>query len=113
MPDFGLKDDDLISVTNTLRNDPQILGAAIFGSRAKGDYKPWSDVDIVLYGNLNFYDVERVVSDLEELPLVYKFDVVAYQLVKNPEFRRHIDRIAVRCTKKEPTRRKNFVEVIK
>ena len=95
MPNFGLKDADLFSVTETFRNNTRILGAAIFGSRAKGDYKPYSDVDIVLYGDLNLSDVERVICDLEELPLVYKFDVVAYGLVKSAELRQHIERVAV------------------
>ena len=101
MPDFGLKDADLFSVTETFRNDSRILGAAIFGSRAKGDYKPYSDVNIVLYGDLNPSDVERVVCDLEELPLVYKFDVVAYGLVKNTELRQHIERVAVSIYERE------------
>ena len=78
MPNFGLKEVDLFSVTETFRNDFRILGAAIFGSRAKGDYKPYSDVDIVLYGDLYPADVERVICDLDELPMIYKFDVVAY-----------------------------------
>ena len=54
-----------------------------------------SDVDIVLYGDLNPIDVERVISHLDKLPLVYKFDVVAYGLVKNPALRQHIERVAV------------------
>jgi len=93
--DFGLKSGVLFSVTETFRNKPRIRRAAIFGSRAKGEHKPYSDVDIVLYGDLNMTDVERVIADLEELPFVYKFDVVAYGLVKNPEFRRHIDRVGI------------------
>ena len=101
MPDFGLKDADLFSVTETFKNDVRILGAAIFGSRAKGDYKPYSDVDIVLYGDLNLSDVERVICDLDELPMVYKFDVVAYGLVKNPAFRLHIERVAVSIYERE------------
>ena len=96
MPDFGLKKDGLSAVTNTFRNDPRILGAAIFGSRAKGDYKPYSDVDIALYGDLNPFDVEAVIADLEELPFVYKFDVVAYGLIKNPELLQHIERVGVK-----------------
>ena len=96
MPDFGLKNDELSAVTETFRNDPRILGAAIFGSRAKGDYKPYSDVDIALYGDLNPFDVEAVIADLEELPFVYIFDVVAYGLIKNPELLQHIERVGVK-----------------
>jgi predicted nucleotidyltransferase len=101
MPDFGLKDSDLLAVTETFRHEPRILAAAVFGSRAKGDYKPYSDVDIVLYGDLQPTDVERILCDLDELPLVYRFDVVAYGLVKNPEFRQHIERVAVSIYERE------------
>ena len=102
MPDFGLKENVLQSVAETLRNDPRILGAAVFGSRAKGNYKPYSDVDIVLYGDLTPLDVERVASDLDELPFVYKFDVVAYELVNNPELCEHIERVGISIYEKEP-----------
>jgi len=93
--DFGLKGEVLSAVTETFRNEPRILRAAIFGSRAKGDFKPYSDVDIALYGDLNRTDVENVIAELDELPLVYQFDVVAYGLVKNPEFRQHIERVGI------------------
>jgi predicted nucleotidyltransferase len=100
-PDFGLKKDILQSITATLQNDPRILGAAVFGSRAKGNFRPYSDVDIVLYGDLSPIDVESVISDLDEISCVYKFDVVAYGLVKNPEFRQHIERVGVSFYEKE------------
>ena len=102
MPDFGLKENVLQSVAEILRNDPQILGAAVFGSRAKGNYRPYSDVDIVLYGNLNALDVERVICNLDELPFVYKFDVVAYGLVTNPALLEHIERVGISIYEKEP-----------
>ena len=100
MTDFGLTNsglttDVLLAVTETLKQIPQVSGATLFGSRAKGTHKPYSDVDIVLYGDLSFTDVERVIADLDELPLVYKFDVVAYDLIKNPELRQHIERVGV------------------
>ena len=101
MPEIGLKPDDLLAVTETLRSVPQIDRAAVFGSRAKGNYKPCSDVDIVLYGDLDIADVESIRADLEELPLIYKFDVVAYGLVKNPELRRHIERVGIKIYEKE------------
>ena len=103
MHDIGLKENIMLSVTETFKNDPRIIRAAVFGSRAKGNYKPYSDVDIVLYGDLNPIDVERVSCDLDELPFVYKFDVVAYGLVSNPEFREHIERVGISIYEKEPT----------
>ncbi|MDR0327023.1 MAG: nucleotidyltransferase domain-containing protein [Planctomycetaceae bacterium] len=100
MPDFGLKEGELLAIKETFKGDSRILGAAIFGSRAKGNYKPYSDVDIALYGHLNTFDVESVISELDDLPLVYQFDVVAYELVNNPELREHIERIGIRIYEK-------------
>jgi len=100
MSDFGLKPDDLFAVTETFKNVPRILSAAVFGSRAMGNYKPYSDVDIVLYGDLDIADVEYVRADLEELPLIYTFDVVAYGLVKNLELRQHIERVGIKIYEK-------------
>jgi len=101
LPDFGLRADDLVAVTETFKNVPQITKAALFGSRAKGNYKPYSDVDIVLYGDLDSADVEGVKADLEELPLVYQFDVVAHGLIKNSELCRHIERVGISIYEKE------------
>ena len=57
---------------------------------------------IALYGDWNPFDVEVFCTDLEELPLVYKFDGVAYGLVKNPELRQHIEWVGVNIYKNEP-----------
>jgi predicted nucleotidyltransferase len=48
--DFGLTHSDLHAIKQVLAKYPQIEQAIIFGSRAKGNYKPGSDVDIALKG---------------------------------------------------------------
>ena len=47
---YGLLPADLEVIVNTLQAYPQIEKALIFGSRAKGNYKPGSDVDIAIVG---------------------------------------------------------------
>ena len=95
MTDLGLKDEDLRAIVNVFKNNPSIFRAVIFGSRAKGNYSRYSDVDIALYGNLSVLEVESIICDLDELPLIYKFDVVAFESVKNPMLREHIGRVGV------------------
>ena len=95
MADFGLKTDELTAISNVFSNNPSILRAVIFGSRAKGGYNPYSDVDIALYGDLNLLEVEDVICNLDELPFVYQFDVLAYESLKNAALRQHIDRVGV------------------
>jgi len=74
---------------------PSIEKAVVFGSRAKGTHTQYSDVDIALFGEVGLLEVEEVRCELDELPLIYKFDVVAYNRIENVELRGHIDRVGV------------------
>jgi len=101
MAELGLKKDDLAAIIEVFKNNPSISGAAVFGSRAGGSHKPYSDVDIALYGDLNILELGRVIRDLDDLPLVYKFDVVAHGLVENPALLRHIEEAGVMVYKRD------------
>ena len=68
----------------------------MFGSRAKGNALPASDVDLALEGLMDVLDAERVASALEELPLPYRFDVKALHTVSNPALLEHIRRVGIR-----------------
>jgi len=90
---LGLENISVIAAV--FENTPAIEKAAVFGSRAKGSHTQYSDVDIALYGDMDFMEVENVRCRLDELPLIYKFDVVACNLIKNAALREHIDRVGV------------------
>ena len=47
---FGLRPQDLTEIIEMIRQFPDIEEAVIFGSRAKGNYKKGSDVDIAIKG---------------------------------------------------------------
>ena len=83
------------AVASVLQTKPSVHKAVVFGSRAKGTHTPRSDVDIALYGDVDFLEVENIMCDLEELPFTQKFDVVAYNLVANTSLREHISRVGV------------------
>lgn len=92
MSRWGLDDSHIQMVTKTLARFPEIQEARIFGSRAMGNYKPGSDVDIALFGKGSLSCTAQVSAILnEELPLAYRFDVVDYAKVENKEFTAHID----------------------
>jgi len=83
------------AITAVFENTPAIEKAVVFGSRAKGSHTQYSDVDIALYGDIDFMEVEDICCRLDELPLIYKFDVAVYNLTKNAALREHIDRVGV------------------
>lgn len=70
---FGLRTSDLDYIASTLSNFKEIDKAMIFGSRAKGNYKKGSDIDIAISGNNINIDTLAKLNSLfeEEGPLPY------------------------------------------
>ena len=92
MNSFGLKDLEQELIREVLRRHSEVAEAKIFGSRAKGNSQPASDIDLALWGNISASLVAAIAGELDELPLPYAFDVQAYDGIKHQPLREHIDR---------------------
>lgn len=99
----GLLERDLKFIEEAANKYSEIEEIIIFGSRAMGNYKKGSDVDLALKGpNVNRKTVIRLSDDLnEEYPLPYFFDVVNYNDISNQELKQHIDHVGKTIYKKE------------
>ena len=87
----GLSTEDEIKIVSMLSHFSEISQALVFGSRAIGNYKQGSDVDIALKGQLKENTMPRLRGLLEELPLPYFFDLLDYDATENPALKEHID----------------------
>ncbi|MEW6662535.1 MAG: nucleotidyltransferase domain-containing protein [Bacillota bacterium] len=92
---YGLLERDLEYILKALKQYPEIEEAIIFGSRAMGNYKKGSDVDLAIVGeNIDRKIVRKLSDDLNEnYPLPYFFDVVCYKDISNEELKKHIDSV--------------------
>ena len=99
---FGLLDADVEAIVSVLRNHTNVEQAYIFGSRAKGNFKKGSDVDLALKGEKLDFDTVSQISYLlnEETNMPYKFDVLNYHTIKEPDLLLHIDRVEVQVYKR-------------
>lgn len=88
---LGLTPTDEQKITAVLAEFGEVRQALVFGSRAMGNCKQGSDVDIALKGQLDVSSVTRIKARLEELPLPYFFDLVDYDRITEPALRAHID----------------------
>ena len=90
--DHGLSKRELFILRNILKlYHSKIDTVGIFCSRANGEFKPWSDIDLVLFGNLQEKDVARICTLLDDSSLGLSIDVLAYPHVHYPPLKRHID----------------------
>lgn len=48
----------------------------IFGSRARGDYKNTSDIDIAVKENITKEDQYKIMNEIDLLDIIYKIDLV-------------------------------------
>lgn len=94
---LGLKEEDLQYIIDNIKRFPEIKKAVVFGSRAKGNYKVGSDIDIAIFGEkVTFTSVAQLHFLLEEQgPLPYLIDVVKYEELENDKLKEHIDRVGV------------------
>jgi len=71
----------------------KIEKAGFFGSRATGRYTPSSDIDLVLYGDLDTKTIDHLWTLFDESSLPFKVDVLAYQLINHKALKQHIDEV--------------------
>ena len=48
----------------------------LFGSRARGDYKDTSDVDLAIKENVSREDQYKIMNEMDILDIIYKIDLV-------------------------------------
>lgn len=91
---FGLKEETILKIISVFERFPQIERAVLYGSRAKGNFKKGSDIDLTLIGeNLDLTLINKIETDMDDLLLPYTFDISIYQQLDNPELISHINRV--------------------
>src|SRR5699024_5807114 len=98
---FGLKEDQFLKIQNVFEQFPEIESVLLYGSRAKGNFRPGSDIDITLIGKgLNLSLLNKLSEQLDDLLLPYMFDISIYQQIKNPNMKAHIKKVGREFYKK-------------
>ena len=98
MPDkgipFGLSPASILRLQGVLAGNARVEQARIYGSRAKGNYRPGSDIDLCLFGaGLTADDLLKIEVEIEALGLPYQVDLSLFAQIEDPALRSHIERI--------------------
>lgn len=91
---FGLPDDTLAAMQRVFDSYPQVEKVIIYGSRAKGNFRPGSDIDLTLYGeNLDGSTLSYILVDLDDLNMPYMLDVSLFDQIASEDLLDHIERV--------------------
>ena len=67
---YGLKDNELEKINSVFSKFPDVEKVILYGSRAKGNYRKGSDIDLALMGdNISLTMLLRIENELDELML--------------------------------------------
>jgi uncharacterized protein len=94
---YGFPQSAARKICAVLNHYPQVEKAILYGSRAKGNYKNGSDIDLTLRGgsDLTLNVVYRILDDLDELLLPYTIDLSIFNDIGDPDMIEHIQRVGV------------------
>ena len=93
---YGMTDDELNLLCSLFARHKEIEQVILYGSRARGTHKPFSDVDITLLGiGLTRSHLNRLMADIDESSLPYFFDISLFAKLTNPDLIEQIERTGV------------------
>jgi predicted nucleotidyltransferase len=93
---YGLPQSAIQKICDVLSHYPQVERATLYGSRAKGNYKNGSDIDLTLHGTeLTLSVIYRILDDLDDLLLPYTIDLSIFNDIGDIDVLEHIQRVGV------------------
>ncbi|MDR3578919.1 MAG: nucleotidyltransferase domain-containing protein [Oryzomonas sp.] len=91
---YGLSEETIKQICSVLARHPSVEKAVLYGSRAKGTFKPGSDIDLSLHGaTITLNEMGDIDTELDDLLLPYTFDLLIFDTLKHINLREHIERV--------------------
>ena len=93
--EYGLSDNTITSLFSIFHKYTGIRQVILYGSRAKGNFRVGSDIDLTLKTDNRFThnDLLNIAGDFDDSSLPYLIDVSIYDTLSNPDLKAHIDRV--------------------
>ena len=93
---YGLTEAVIGKICAVFARFPAVEKAVLYGSRAKGNFKPGSDIDLTLHGEELTSDLRAsIASELDDLLLPYTIDLSVFKELNHTPLREHIERVGV------------------
>jgi predicted nucleotidyltransferase len=93
---YGLPEYAISQIRGVLDGHPAVAGVVLYGSRAMGNYRTGSDIDLCLDApSMSLVELLGIANEIDDLLLPWTVDLTVRQRVDNPALIEHIDRVGV------------------
>jgi predicted nucleotidyltransferase len=93
---YGIKQEVWQKIAEIIYSNSSVDRAFLFGSRAKGNFRDNSDIDIVIKGkNITYEEFASIKNRLDELDIPQKIDLILYENIDNKDLLSHIERVGI------------------
>ena len=94
MSSFGISSNYITKINSVFRQYFNIDEVIIFGSRAKGNYRDNSDIDLAIKGEfIDLSTLQQIENKLEELYIPNFIDLIVFDKIENADLVDHINRV--------------------
>lgn len=102
----GLKNKHRDAIVTILSSNNRIERAVLFGSRAMGNHKKTSDVDLALFGDqLTFTDLAGLADAIDQLPMAQRVDLLLHNRINSKALLEQIERHGIEWYRKREDQR--------
>lgn len=100
---IGIDDTSLQKITSLFSKYPVIKEVILFGSRAKGNFREGSDIDLALKGQaINSTLLTQIELEYDKLYLPWKLDLIIHDTIQNADLKDHIQRVGISLYQRRP-----------
>lgn len=93
---YGLPKEAIAQLCGVFSQYPTIHSVLLYGSRAKGNYRAGSDIDLSIQApTLGLTDLLAIENQIDDLLLPWSVDLSLLHHIDNPELIDHIHRIGI------------------
>jgi len=90
----GLGDQVIEMIVDVFKTHAEVDEVVLYGSRAKGNYKVGSDIDLTMKGEgVDFSVLSTISQELYDLPIPYTVDLSIFSNITNEALVEHVHRV--------------------
>ena len=93
---FGLRESTIERINAIFAAHREIEQVILYGSRAKGNYRHGSDIDLTIRGEgISLSELMKIETELDDLLLPYTIDLSLLHRINDADLIDHVSRIGV------------------